>query len=179
MLTSYSLSHLQLLNWPLGNSSLEMISEGGNEVLFRASLAEDTLAEDPTTHRANKEVPPFHGYSQAGAAEGGLIYANVSKQLFINTAVLTFDTADQLGRKEDYDELAARGIEQSLPHVAQDISDLPFTSGISLKGKIVIARYGGVFRGLKVSAAQDAGAAGNWHSRLERNCRPPALTMLT
>lgn len=34
------------------------------------------------------------------------------------------------------------------------------SAGIDLKGKIAMVRYGGNFRGLKVKAAQDAGAAG-------------------
>jgi N-acetylated-alpha-linked acidic dipeptidase len=45
-----------------------------------------------------------------------------------------------LGKKEDYDALVK--------------------AGVDLTGKIVIARYGGIFRGLKVKGAQDLGAAG-------------------
>ncbi|KAG8924453.1 hypothetical protein FRC02_010413 [Tulasnella sp. 418] len=44
------------------------------------------------------------------------------------------------GSKEDYDELRAQGVD--------------------LNGTITIARYGGLFRGLKVKAAQEAGAIG-------------------
>ena len=33
-------------------------------------------------------------------------------------------------------------------------------NGVSVRGKIVIARYGGLFRGLKVKAAEQAGAKG-------------------
>ncbi|KAG8988073.1 hypothetical protein FRB90_002974 [Tulasnella sp. 427] len=44
------------------------------------------------------------------------------------------------GRKEDFDALALRGV--------------------NLKGTIAIARYGGLFRGLKVKGAQEAGAIG-------------------
>ncbi|KAJ3508658.1 hypothetical protein NLJ89_g5631 [Agrocybe chaxingu] len=55
------------------------------------------------------------------------------------------DVAGQLvyanyGRKEDYDELVAQGA--------------------NLTGKIVIARYGANFRGLKIKGAQELGAAG-------------------
>lgn len=43
-----------------------------------------------------------------------------------------------------------------------------FTSkGVDMTGKIAIVRYGGNFRGLKIKAAQEAGAAGgsaNKHS---------------
>lgn len=41
----------------------------------------------------------------------------------------------------------------------QDFEDL-VKANISLKGKIALARYGGVFRGLKVKRAQDLGAIG-------------------
>ncbi|TFK71755.1 Zn-dependent exopeptidase [Pluteus cervinus] len=44
------------------------------------------------------------------------------------------------GTKEDYDELVA--------------------SGANLTGKIVIARYGGIFRGLKIKRAEELGAVG-------------------
>jgi N-acetylated-alpha-linked acidic dipeptidase len=41
----------------------------------------------------------------------------------------------------------------------QDYEDL-INANISVKGKIVLARYGGVFRGLKIKRAQDLGAVG-------------------
>ncbi|KAJ3509795.1 hypothetical protein NMY22_g16173 [Coprinellus aureogranulatus] len=44
------------------------------------------------------------------------------------------------GRQEDYAELTSKGVD--------------------LKGKIVIARYGYIFRGLKIKGAQELGAAG-------------------
>ncbi|KAJ7044603.1 Zn-dependent exopeptidase [Mycena alexandri] len=44
------------------------------------------------------------------------------------------------GRKEDYDDLVEKGV--------------------NLTGAIVITRYGGIFRGLKVKGAQELGAAG-------------------
>ncbi|TFK43668.1 hypothetical protein BDQ12DRAFT_675361 [Crucibulum laeve] len=44
------------------------------------------------------------------------------------------------GSKEDYDSLVAHGV--------------------NLTGKIVITRYGGIFRGLKIKGAQELGAAG-------------------
>lgn len=41
----------------------------------------------------------------------------------------------------------------------QDYEDL-LKAGIDLEGKVVIARYGGIFRGLKVKRAQELGAVG-------------------
>lgn len=41
----------------------------------------------------------------------------------------------------------------------QDYDDL-LKAGIDFKGKIAIARYGGIFRGLKVKRAQELGAVG-------------------
>ena len=35
-----------------------------------------------------------------------------------------------------------------------------FRAGIDLNGTIVLTRYGGIFRGLKVKGAQELGAAG-------------------
>lgn len=90
------------------------------KVIFKASLEEDVLNEDPTTG-LNDRVPTFHGYSASGNVTGSFVYVNY-------------------GSYWDY----------------QDLVD----AGIDLKGKIVIAKYGGVFRGLKVKRAQELGAIG-------------------
>lgn len=41
----------------------------------------------------------------------------------------------------------------------QDYEDV-VKAGIDLKGKIALARYGGIFRGLKIKRAQELGAVG-------------------
>ena len=66
-------------------------------------------------------VMPFNGSSGSGDVTGEVVYANY-------------------GRREDFDQLAARHID--------------------LHGKIVIARYGSNFRGVKVYIAEQRGAAG-------------------
>ena len=66
-------------------------------------------------------VMPFNGSSGSGDVTGEVVYANY-------------------GRREDFDQLAARHID--------------------LHGKIVIARYGSNFRGVKVYIAAQRGAAG-------------------
>ncbi|KAN0064179.1 Vacuolar protein sorting-associated protein 70 [Thecaphora frezii] len=108
------------LNYPI-NSSLTLTKpssdgEPAPEPYFTAALKEDVLDEDPASA---KGVATFHGYSASGAASGQIVYAG-------------------LGRKEDFEGLAKRGID--------------------VKGKVVLVTYGGVFRGLKVRAAQEAGA---------------------
>ncbi|EPQ27743.1 uncharacterized protein PFL1_04880 [Pseudozyma flocculosa PF-1] len=112
------------LNYPI-NSSLTLSrprpSDGDDdqpapEPYFTAALKEDVLDQDPTSA---KGVPTFHGYSASGSASGQIVYAG-------------------MGRREDFDGLAARGID--------------------VRGKVVLVSYGGVFRGLKVRAAQEAGA---------------------
>ncbi|PWN53362.1 Zn-dependent exopeptidase [Violaceomyces palustris] len=108
------------LNYPI-NSSLTLSAapteeDPNPEPHFVASMKEDVLDEDPTSGHG---VPVFHGYSRSGSATGQIVYAG-------------------MGRKEDFEGLAAKGID--------------------LKGKIVLVTYGGVFRGLKVRAAQEAGA---------------------
>lgn len=141
---SYSLSsgtrcqHVaQLLNYPTGKSKVELRTREGRS-LFNATLAEDDLDEDSTSKEGNKGVPPFHGFSKAGSAKGQVVYANVCSRFLRGDATVT---RVQLGRIEDYQELKRREI--------------------SLKGKIVLVRYGGVFRGLKVSLAEEAGAVGS------------------
>lgn len=73
----------------------------------------DPFQDDP------RVVMPFNGSSGSGDVRGEVVYANY-------------------GRLEDFDELAARGID--------------------VKGKIVLVRYGGNFRGVKVYIAQQRGA---------------------
>ena len=63
----------------------------------------------------------FNAYSGSGDVTGEVVYAN-------------------MGRKEDFEQLAAMGI--------------------SVKGKIVLARYGGNFRGYKAKFAEQYGAKG-------------------
>lgn len=90
----------------------------GDQIIYELSLEEDQLEVDETTTRSDR-VPTFHGYSASGNVTGQLVYAN-------------------FGRKSDYDQLVARGID--------------------LKDKVVIVRYGGLFRGLKVKLAEELGA---------------------
>ncbi len=80
----------------------------------REHVEGDPYQDDP------RVVMPFNGSSGSGDVTGAVVYANY-------------------GRLEDFDELAARGID--------------------VKGKIVLVRYGGNFRGVKVYIAEQRGAA--------------------
>lgn len=107
---------------PLKESETSItLSDGEGKLVHKAKLAEDALPQDKTSTHGNEAVPPFHGYSKRGGAEGQLIYAH-------------------FGLKEDFDRLKA--------------------AGVDVRGKIAMVRYGGNFRGLKVKAAEDAGAVG-------------------
>ena len=99
-----------IMNTPL-DRALQIINEDG-ETVWDADLVEDGDPLDPEAAKYRDYVPTWHGLSRDGDVEGQLIYANY-------------------GRKEDYDELVAKGTD--------------FT------GKIVLTRYGGIFRGLKVA----------------------------
>jgi len=99
------------------DASLRVVDAQGHAV-WNASLAEDVLAEDPTSAHG---LPPFHGYSFSGNASGPLVYAGT-------------------GSPADFARLKARGVR--------------------VNGTIALVRYGGLFRGLKVRAAQEAGAIG-------------------
>lgn len=106
------------LNYPI-NSSLTLAKPDQlDKPYWTASLKEDVLDADPTSSRG---VPLFHGYSASGSVSGQVVFAG-------------------MGRKQDFADLAAKGID--------------------VKGKIVLVDYGSNFRGLKVRAAQEAGAVG-------------------
>ncbi|EPS95363.1 hypothetical protein FOMPIDRAFT_1132669 [Fomitopsis schrenkii] len=106
-----------VMNTPL-DRSLQILTDSGVTVV-EAELEEVADETDPEAHQYADAVPTFHGLSRGGEAEGKLVYAHY-------------------GRKQDYDELEAKGVD--------------------LSGKIVITRYGGIFRGLKVKGAQERGA---------------------
>jgi N-acetylated-alpha-linked acidic dipeptidase len=102
-------TYYPFMNTPLDRSLT--ILDADNTVVWNADLVEDGNPLDPDAAKYRDFIPTFHGLSKNGSAEGQLIYANY-------------------GRKEDYDELEAKGV--------------------SLEGKIVLTRYNAIFRGLKV-----------------------------
>ena len=64
---------------PLNQSKTSIVlRDVDGSVIHEAKLAEDAVPEDPTSMHGNEDVPPFHGYSKAGAASGQLVYAHVS-----------------------------------------------------------------------------------------------------
>ncbi|KAI0677384.1 Zn-dependent exopeptidase [Trametes maxima] len=115
--TAWIDTYYPVMNTPLDHS-VEILDEQGNTV--RAlELEEVADGTDPEAGEYYDAVTTWHGLSRGGSAKGKLVYANY-------------------GRKEDYDELTAKGVD--------------------LNGTIVITRYGGIFRGLKASGAQERGA---------------------
>ncbi|KAI1796222.1 Zn-dependent exopeptidase [Ganoderma leucocontextum] len=111
--------YFPVMNTPL-DRALSILGEDGQPE-WQADLVEDGDPRDPDAAKHRDSVPTFHGLSADGDVEGQLVYVNY-------------------GRKEDYDELVAKGV--------------------NLAGKILLARYGAVFRGLKIKGAEDVGAAG-------------------
>ncbi|KAI0677357.1 Zn-dependent exopeptidase [Trametes maxima] len=109
-----------IMNTPL-DRALSILSKDSEEVEWDADLVEDGDPRDPEAAEYRDAVPTFHGLSADGVAEGQVVYVNY-------------------GRKEDYDEIIAKGG--------------------NLTGKIVLARYGENFRGLKIKGAQELGAVG-------------------
>lgn len=77
------------LSFPMDHL-LSVVSKHG-KVLYRASLEEDEIPEDPSSWR-NNSVPTFHGYSASGNVTAPFFYANY-------------------GRKEDFEKLASDGID--------------------------------------------------------------------
>src|SRR5215510_10812633 len=88
---------------------------------FIAKLEEPALQEDATSGQKTEQLPVYNAYSINGDVTGELVYANY-------------------GNRQDYEELARRGID--------------------VRGKIVIVRYGNSFRGIKPKIAAEHGAIG-------------------
>lgn len=78
-----------LQNFPI-STALELRS-GDGAVLFKASLEEDELPDDPTSLRS-KGLPAFHGFAKNGDVEAPLVYAN-------------------FGTPEDFESLKNRGVD--------------------------------------------------------------------
>jgi N-acetylated-alpha-linked acidic dipeptidase len=91
----------------------------------------------PTRFTAKLEEPPIEGDSTSGKTEGGLPPYNVYGADGDVTAELVYVN---FGMPDDYKELARHGVD--------------------VKGKIVITRYGGGWRGLKPKLAYEHGAVG-------------------
>ncbi len=82
---------------------------------------EPAVPGDPSTTDLSGALPPYVAYQGDGDVTAAVVYVDY-------------------GMPEDYDALAARGID--------------------VRGKIVLARYGGGWRGLKPKLAQEHGAVG-------------------
>jgi N-acetylated-alpha-linked acidic dipeptidase len=89
--------------------------------VFRASLQEPPVPEDPTSGQTSEQLPTYNAYSADGDVTAPLVYVNY-------------------GNRDDYEQLERLGI--------------------SVKGAIVIARYGGGWRGVKPKVAAEHGAIG-------------------
>lgn len=100
---------------------LERVVELVSPTVYKASLTEPVLAEDPTSSQRDEQLPPYNAYSADGDVTGPLVFVNY-------------------GIPADYEELERRGI--------------------SVKGAIVIAKYGGSWRGIKPKVAAEHGAIG-------------------
>jgi N-acetylated-alpha-linked acidic dipeptidase len=107
------------------------------EVLY-PTLKQHTLEMvGPTQFVAKLKEPPVPGDESSAHTEGGLEAYNIYGGDGDVTADLVYLN---YGMPDDYKDLARRGID--------------------VKGKIVIARYGGGWRGLKPKLAQEHGAVG-------------------
>ncbi len=108
-----------LLSYPV-SAEVEVLHPSIKPGWGMLPLQETAIAEDGYSADARLTIG-FNAYSGSGEAIGEVVYAN-------------------FGRKEDFEQLAAMGIDCT--------------------GKIVIARFGGNYRGYKAKFAEEAGAAG-------------------
>ncbi|KAG5648992.1 hypothetical protein DXG03_000341 [Asterophora parasitica] len=124
-------TYYPVLNTPL-DRSLQILDANGVAV-WSADLVEDGDPLDEDAAKYRDDVPTFHGLSKDGDVEGQLVYANYgTKEVGGILKIVPRCWSDIISCK-DYESLVA--------------------AGADLTGKIVIVRYGGVFRGLKVGIA--------------------------
>jgi len=118
-----------VLNTPL-DRSLDILGKDG-QATWSADLVEDGDPLDEDAHKYKDAVPTWHGLSRDGDVEGQLIYANYGTKEVSNNGHNLAQYNVKLMDAKDYDNLVS--------------------AGANLTGKIVIARYGSIFRGLKVN----------------------------
>lgn len=139
--TNYPKSHrLGLLKATVNNSSIakrEVIDGKSYELIYEAGLTEEVLDEDPTTGHEDR-IPTFHGYSARYHTPVPLSYRRPS-----NSGSGNVTAGYVYGGYCNY----------------QDFEDLT-AAGVNVSGKIVLCKYGDVFRGLKVKRAQELDAVG-------------------
>ncbi len=99
------------------------------------------VAEDPTSSHVDA-VPTFNGFSASGDVTAELVYANY-------------------GTEEDFQLLEASGSPLSTPscYITVTVLLTLCPSGVNVSGKIVIVRYGHIFRGNKAFHAQKRGTS--------------------
>ncbi|XP_078437401.1 peptidase M28 family protein isoform X2 [Wolffia australiana] len=105
-----------LLSYPVRSSLSLVLSAGGEAHRLDLSEPSETAAPPGT----GQVVPPYHAYSPSGSALAPPVYVNY-------------------GRREDYEKLAAMGVD--------------------VRGCIVLLRRGGGYRGAVVQRAAERGAA--------------------
>ena len=101
--------------------------------MWKADLEEVADELDSDAHAYAKSTGAWHGLSRDEEAVGRLIYANY-------------------GRKRDYDGLVQKGTGSHYHHSSPELIPI---QGVDFTGAIVIVRYGGLFRGLKVNKLRD------------------------
>ena len=132
------------MNKPVSRS-LEILSPVNNGAIeWSAKLREDIVEGDPGSILRD-EVPTFHGLSVSGNVTGKIVFAgklNMYSKICLPFSETIFPMHTGYGSKRDFEALEAKGF---------DLRKEP---------TIVLVKYGKVFRGLKVKAAQEAGAIG-------------------
>jgi N-acetylated-alpha-linked acidic dipeptidase len=127
--------HDVYLTYPL-SASLSMSSP----IVYNATLTEPYIPEDPTSGDS-RIIFPFNAYSASGIVQAPMVYVNY-------------------GRPEDYVALARLVWWVAWCFCCFDFVCKKKRAGVSAQNKIVLVRYGMLFRGLKARIAQENGAIG-------------------
>jgi N-acetylated-alpha-linked acidic dipeptidase len=136
-------TYYPVMNTPL-ERTLQIVDKNGS-VVWQADLIETVDETDPEAYKYFDAVPIFHGLSREGDVTGKLVDGNYCTKDARFSAlplikILTFHSRISID---------SRQLVNIHEIIFTSVSDC-FTE-TDLKGSIVICRYGGVFRGLKVS----------------------------
>lgn len=138
-------TYYPVMNTPL-ERTLQIVDKNGS-VIWQADLIETADETDPEAAKYFDAVPIFHGLSRGGDVTGKLVDGN-----YCTKDVSSFSSMPWLHQISAFYSRISTDSWQLVRIQEIILTSLSNCSAeTNLKGSIVMCRYGGIFRGLKVS----------------------------
>ena len=134
------------MNTPL-ERTLQITDKNGT-VIWQADLIEEADETDPEAGKYFNSVPIFHGLSRGGDVTGKLVYGKYCLKEVSSFYSCFWRTANFF----IHSRITTNSRQLVIIHEIFFYTSLSdYFAEVDLKGSIVLCRYGGIVRGLKVS----------------------------